>query len=79
MTRKMKLFRGKVISNKMNKSIIVCIERLFRHSLYGKFIKKNTKLYVHDEKNLCMVGDIVDIYECKPISKTKSWCLFKIV
>ncbi|WDI78569.1 30S ribosomal protein S17 [Candidatus Purcelliella pentastirinorum] len=79
MKRKIKLLRCKVISNKMNKSIVVCVERLVKHPLYGKFLKKTTKLHVHDENNQCMVGDIVDIYECKPISKTKSWCLFKIV
>ncbi|MFI4853136.1 MAG: 30S ribosomal protein S17 [Candidatus Makana argininalis] len=71
--------KGKVISNKMNKSIIVSIERFIKHKLYGKFIKRTTKINAHDYKNYCNIGDIVEIIECRPISKTKSWILSKII
>ncbi|MFI4846967.1 MAG: 30S ribosomal protein S17 [Candidatus Makana argininalis] len=71
--------KGKVISNKMNKSIIVSIERIIKHKLYGKFIKRTTKIHAHDYKDKCNIGDIVEIIECRPISKTKSWILSKII
>ncbi|WP_367670579.1 30S ribosomal protein S17 [Sodalis-like secondary symbiont of Drepanosiphum platanoidis] len=74
-----RILKGKVIKNKMQKSIIVSIERLVKHKLYGKFIKHTTKLHVHDCKNESNVGDVVEIHECRPISKTKSWKLFKIL
>ncbi|CAL4325257.1 30S ribosomal protein S17 [Buchnera aphidicola (Eriosoma lanigerum)] len=74
-----RLLNGCVISDKMQKSIVVAIERLVKHNLYGKFIKRTTKLHVHDEKNECKEGDIVEICECRPISKTKSWKLVRIV
>ena len=70
---------GSVISDKMDKSIIVLIERKVKHPLYGKYIKKSTKLHVHDENNECSLGDTVQITECRPMSKTKSWTLVKIV
>jgi small subunit ribosomal protein S17 len=70
---------GSVISNKMDKSATVLIERKVKHPLYGKFVKKSTKLHVHDENNECSMGDTVQITECRPISKTKSWALVKIV
>lgn len=70
---------GRVISDKMNKSIIVRLERKVRHPLYGKFIHRSTKYHVHDEKNECKVGDTVMIKECRPLSKTKSWTLIKVV
>lgn len=71
--------RGVVIKNKMQKSIVVSIERLIKHSIYGKFIKRTTKIHVHDENNDCNYGDIVEIKECRPISKTKSWKLIRIL
>lgn len=70
---------GSVISDKMDKSATVLIERKVKHPLYGKFVKKSTKLHIHDENNECAMGDIVQITECRPISKTKSWALVKIV
>jgi len=70
---------GKVISNKMDKSITVLIERRVQHPIYGKFIRKSTKLHAHDEKNVCKEGDIVKIAECRPLSKTKAWVLVAVV
>ncbi|TEW52200.1 30S ribosomal protein S17 [Psychromonas algicola] len=71
--------QGKVISAKMEKSIVVAIERKVKHPLYGKFMKRTTKLHAHDETNQCSEGDIVLISECRPLSKKKSWTLDKIV
>jgi small subunit ribosomal protein S17 len=70
---------GSVVSDKMDKSAVVMIERKVKHPIYGKFMRKSTKLHIHDEDNECGVGDIVQISECRPISKTKSWTLVKIV
>lgn len=70
---------GAVVSDKMNKSATVLIERKVKHPIYGKFVKKSTKIHIHDEKNECSVGDTVQISECRPISKTKSWTLVKVV
>ena len=70
---------GTVTSDKMDKSITVMIERRVKHPLYGKFIKRSTKLHVHDEANECSTGDTVTIEQCRPISKTKSWRLVSIV
>ena len=71
--------QGKVVSNKMDKSIVVAIERNVKHPIYGKFITRTTKLHVHDETNQCNEGDIVTIRECRPLSKTKSWTLVAVV
>ena len=68
-----------VISDKMHKSATVLIERKVKHPIYGKFVKKSTKLHIHDENNECAIGDTVQISECRPMSKTKSWTLVKIV
>lgn len=70
---------GRVVSDKMDKTITVMVERRVRHPLYGKFVKRSTKLHVHDEDNTCGIGDTVTIRECRPISKTKSWRLHQIV
>jgi len=70
---------GRVISNKMNKSITVEIERRVRHPLYGKFITRRTRLHAHDAENECGQGDLVQIEECRPISKSKSWRLVKVL
>ncbi len=69
---------GKVVSDKMNKSISVAIERRVKHPVYGKYVSKTTKVKAHDENNECKIGDIVTIAESRPISKTKSWKLVKI-
>jgi small subunit ribosomal protein S17 len=63
----------------MDKSIVVAIERKVKHPLYGKFMKRTTKLHAHDENNQCAEGDVVSIKECRPLSKTKSWTLVEIV
>ena len=68
-----------VVSDKMDKSAVVLIERKVKHPIYGKFMKKSTKLHIHDENNECGVGDTVQISECRPISRTKSWTLVKVV
>ena len=68
-----------VVSDKMDKSAVVLIERKVKHPIYGKFVKKSTKLHIHDENNECGVGDTVQITECRPISKTKSWKLVRVV
>jgi small subunit ribosomal protein S17 len=70
---------GRVVSNKMNKTITVLVERKVKHAMYGKYIKRSTKLHAHDEEQLCKEGDIVEISQCRPLSKTKSWRLHKIV
>jgi small subunit ribosomal protein S17 len=70
---------GKVVSDKMTKSITVLIERRVKHPLYGKYTTKSTKLKAHDENNDCNIGDLVKITECRPVSKTKSWTLHEIV
>ncbi|MCP5208648.1 MAG: 30S ribosomal protein S17 [Hahellaceae bacterium] len=69
---------GKVVSNKMDKSITVLIERRVKHPIYGKYVKRSTKLHAHDENNECNIGDTVTIAESRPISKTKCWKLVSI-
>ncbi len=70
---------GRVVSNKMDKSITVAVERLVKHPLYGKYVRRTTKLHAHDEANECREGDLVKIAQCRPLSKTKSWRLVEIV
>ncbi|MDF2445155.1 MAG: ribosomal protein [Moraxellaceae bacterium] len=70
---------GKVVSNKMDKSITVLIERRVKHPVYGKYLTKSTKLHAHDENNVCKEGDVVTIAETRPISKTKAWTLVEVV
>ncbi|KHD08989.1 30S ribosomal protein S17 [Candidatus Thiomargarita nelsonii] len=70
---------GRVTSNKMQQTITVLIERKVKHPKYGKYIKRSTKLHAHDEENTCHEGDVVEISQCRPLSKTKSWRLEKIV
>jgi small subunit ribosomal protein S17 len=70
---------GVVLSDKMDKTVTVMIERKVKHPLYGKYIKRSTKLHVHDENNVCGVGDTVSIAECRPMSKTKSWSLVEVI
>jgi small subunit ribosomal protein S17 len=70
---------GRVVSDKMDKSAVVLVERRVRHPLYGKYIRRSTKLHVHDENNECREGDTVTIRECRPVSRTKSWTLVKVV
>ena len=70
---------GVVVSNKMDKSITVSIERRVKHPIYKKYIKKTTKIHAHDEENICNEGDNVTIAECRPISKTKTFKLVSVV
>jgi small subunit ribosomal protein S17 len=69
---------GKVVSDKMDKTVTVLVERRVKHALYGKFISRSTKLKAHDEANECRTGDLVTIAETRPLSKTKSWALVNI-
>ena len=70
---------GKVISNKMDKSITVMVERKVKHPVYGKYMRRSTKLHAHDETNQCGEGDIVTIKSCRPISKSKTWMLVEVI
>lgn len=70
---------GKVISDKMNKTIVVQVERKIKHPLYGKYIKRSSKMYAHDSENLGKLGDLVLISNSRPISKTKHWVLVKVI
>ena len=70
---------GKVVSNRMDKSITVLVERRVRHPVYGKYMTRSSKVHAHDEKNECNVGDVVSLSESKPISKTKAWQLVSIL
>lgn len=70
---------GKVVSAKMDKSISVVVERRLQHPLYKKFVRKSTRFHAHDEANECNEGDIVEIEETRPISKTKNWRLLRVV
>ena len=77
--RKLKTLTGVVISNSGNKSVKIALDYKVRHPKYGKYIKRRTKIGVHDEHNQSSVGDVIEIAECRPCSKTKSWRLVKVV
>jgi len=70
---------GKVVSDKMDKTITVLVERRVKHPIYGKYVKRSTKVKAHDESNQCRLGDVVTISESRPLSKTKSWALVEVV
>lgn len=70
---------GKVVSNKMDKTITVLVERQVKHELYGKYIRRSSKIKAHDENNECREGDLVAITQCRPISRHKSWRLVNVV
>ncbi|MEO8400632.1 MAG: 30S ribosomal protein S17 [Gammaproteobacteria bacterium] len=70
---------GTVISNKMDKTIVVQVERKVKHPLYKKYMRKFSKMYAHDSENICKIGDVVQIKMSRPISKTKSWVLVQVV
>jgi len=79
-TRKLRKERiGLVVSDKMDKSIVIVVERKVKHPMYGKYVKKTTKFMAHDDKNDCNIGDIVRIMETKPLSKNKCWRLVEII
>lgn len=70
---------GIVVSNKMDKSIVIAVKRKVKHPMYGKFVNKTTKLHAHDEENTCNIGDTVRVMETRPLSRTKSWRLVEII
>jgi small subunit ribosomal protein S17 len=70
---------GVVVSDKMDKTVVVKVDRLVKHQLYNKYIKRSVKYKVHDEQNVCKVGDHVQIIECRPLSKDKRWSLKQII
>ncbi len=70
---------GTVVSNKMDKTITVAVERVMKHPSYGKYVRRTTKLLAHDENNECSEGDTVDIAQCRPLSKRKAWTLVRVV
>ncbi|CAM3120939.1 MULTISPECIES: 30S ribosomal protein S17 [Moritella] len=71
--------QGRVVSNKGDKTIVVAVERKVKHPLYGKFIKRTTKLHAHDENNECQLNDVVTIRETRPVSKLKTWTLVEVL
>jgi small subunit ribosomal protein S17 len=71
--------QGRVVSDKMDKTVTVVIERRVKHPLYGKFVRRSTKVHAHDENNECRIGDVVVVEQCRPLSKTKSWRFVKLV
>lgn len=78
--RKLRKVRiGRVVSDKMDKSVVVAVERKVKHPIYGKFQKKTTKLMAHDENNTCGIGDTIKVMETRPLSKNKRWRLVEII
>ncbi len=78
-TTKRRTLIGQVVSNKMDRTIAVTVERHVAHPIYGKYVRRSTKLLAHDEQNECLEGDVVAIEECRPISKHKAWRLQKVL
>lgn len=70
---------GRVVSNKMHKTVTVLVERQVKHALYGKYLRRSTKLHAHDEDNACQEGDLVRVVEIRPVSKTKNWRVVEIL
>ncbi|MFY9973315.1 MAG: 30S ribosomal protein S17 [Chromatiaceae bacterium] len=70
---------GRVVSSAMDKTVTVLVERRVKHPLYGKFLRRSTKIHAHDEANACGQGDLVRVEQCRPLSKSKSWRLIEIV
>ncbi len=82
MSEKIKVVRtlcGRVVSNKMDKTIVVLVVRKIKHPVYGKYIKRSSKIHAHDESNMCNEGDMVTIAETRPISRTKQWQLVEVI
>ena len=78
-TDKVRTITGRVVSNKMDKTVSVLVERLVKHPMYGKYIRRSTKLLAHDENNVCNEGDVVTITSCRPYSKNKSFKLVEVL
>ena len=77
--KKIKTLTGTVVSDKMNKTAVVLLEKKVKHPKYGKYVKKSTKYKVHEQDNICKIGDVVTITEVRPISKNKSWKLVEVI
>ena len=77
--KQVRTVEGRVVSNKMDKTVTVLVERQVKHALYGKYIKRSTKLHAHDADNSCNEGDVVRVTEIAPLSKTKNWRVVEIV
>lgn len=77
--KRIRMATGKVVSNKMDKTITVLIERRVKHPVYGKYITRSSKIHAHDEDNVCGIGDTVKVTESRPISKSKTWKLLEVV
>jgi len=77
--KKNRRLTGRVVSNAMDKTITLAVERRVKHPLYGKFIRRSTKIHAHDEANTCNPGDLVTVEQCRPLSKTKSWRVMDIL
>jgi small subunit ribosomal protein S17 len=78
-TEKLRTITGRVVSNKMDKTVTVLVERLVKHPVYGKYIRRSTKLFAHDESNVCNEGDVVAITSCRPYSKKKTFKLVEVL
>ena len=78
-TKTQRTIEGRVVSNKMNKTVTVLLERQVQHPLYGKIVRRSTKVHAHDEKSECKEGDLVRIAECRPMSKTKNWRVIEVL
>ena len=78
-TAENRTLQGRVVSDKMDKTITVMVERRVKHPLYGKFVRRSTKVHAHDENNECQIGDVVVVEQCRPLSKTKTWKFTKLV
>ena len=78
-TKAQRTIEGRVVSNKMQKTVTVLLERQVQHPLYGKIVRRSTKVHAHDEKSECKEGDVVRIAETRPMSKTKNWRVVKVV
>ena len=76
---KLRTVTGRVVSNKMDKTVSVLVERLVKHPVYGKYVKRSTKFLVHDENNICNEGDVVSITSCRPYSKLKTFKLVEVL
>ncbi|MBZ0221763.1 MAG: 30S ribosomal protein S17 [Dokdonella sp.] len=77
--KNVRTLEGRVVSNKMAKTVTVLLERQVQHPLYGKIVRRSTKVHAHDEAGECREGDVVRIAECRPLSKTKNWRVVKVV
>ena len=78
-TKTLRTIEGRVVSNKMNKTVTVLLERQVPHPLYGKIVRRSTKVHAHDENGQCKEGDLVRIAECRPMSKTKNWRVVEVL